>query len=179
MLQITRSYSSKVPTLTRVSNKFNSARSTFNLRPSLPQGLIHNPPASVPNSKNTPKAFLPSNDPRKNLVKHRTYSAAQVENMPVVFGSKITDKSYELTPEIVQQIQDLRISNPSEWTVNKLAKKFNTTSNFIKVTTSISEDRKTKLSNELESVKQNWPAQKQTARINRKRRVELWLRNEF
>lgn len=178
MIQSIRSYSSKVPTLTKVPNKFNAARSAFNLRPVLPQGLVHNPPASVPNSKNTPRAFLPTSDPRYNLISHRTYTAEEVQEMPVVYGSK-AEKSYEVTPEIVKQIQDLRDSNPSEWTVNKLAKKFNTSPEFVKVTTSIAKERSTGLSQELDALKQQWPVQKQRARINRKRRVELWLRNEF
>ncbi|CAH2353437.1 54S ribosomal protein L20, mitochondrial [[Candida] railenensis] len=167
-----------VPFLSQPPNKFNAARSTFNLRPVLPQGLVHNPPASVPNSKSTPRAFLPSTDPRSTLISHRTYSSDEVADMPIIYSSK-ADRKYDITPDIVAEIQQLRSSNSAEWTVNKLAKKFGVSPSFVKVTTEVNEGRKAELSQQQKAERESWPVQKQKARINRKRRVELWLRNEF
>lgn len=174
-----RSYSAKaIPYLSLTPNKFNSARSTWNLKPALPQGLVHNPPASVPNASKTPKAFLPTQDPRSTRLSHKSYTREQVDDMPVVYASS-ANPDYSVTPEIVSEIQSLRDSNPQEWTVNKLARKFQVSPAFVKVTTSINQVRKETLAQQEEAQKQQWPLQKQKARIDRKRRVELWLRNEF
>jgi hypothetical protein len=176
-----RHYSGAKPTVPFVGqpkNKFNAARSTFNMRPQLPQGLIHNPPAAAPSPKNTPRAFLPPLDPRLALAPHKRYTAEEVLHMPVVYASKAT-KSYEITPDQVAQMQALRSAAPAEWTVNKLAAKFGVTPDFVKVTTSIDSERKAQLARELAAQQQQWPLHKQKARVNRKRRVELWLRNEF
>ncbi|GBL47741.1 hypothetical protein ACI3LY_003388 [Candidozyma auris] len=176
-----RRYSLKsLPYEAQPKNKYNAQRSAFNLKPVRPQGLIYNPPASAPTYRETPKLFLPKNDPRLKILegKWKVYSEEELDNMPLIYGIK-KEKDYSLTPEVVGEILKLRRENPDEWTVPKLAKKFNVDKVKVNVISGISKERQEKVLQELEEVKSTWSAKRKLARQDREKRTQQWLRGEF
>ncbi|KAF3988332.1 hypothetical protein FT663_04088 [Candidozyma haemuli var. vulneris] len=176
-----RRYSLKnLPHETQPINKYNNSRSGFNVKPVRSQGLIYNPPASAPSYRETPKLFLPKNDPRLKILedKWKVYTPEELENMPLIYGIK-KQKDYSLTPEVVGEILKLRQENPDEWTIPKLAKKFNVDKTRVNVISGISKDRQAKVLKELETIKESWSARRSLARQDREKRTQQWLRGEF
>lgn len=179
MLRGIRRYSIKnIPVETQPKNKYNAARSAFNFKPVHTEGLIHNPPASMPSLKETPQVFLPPNDPRLKVLagKFKVYSPKELKNMPVIYGAK---RDYSLTPEIVMQIIKLRQEDADSWSIAKLAAKFNVDPKKVNVITGFSEAKQQKALAELEKLKASWPDSKRHARVDRGRRKDMWLRGEF
>lgn len=145
-------------------------RSSFNFKPKKTPGLVHNPPSSInkPSIK-TPRAFLPMKDPRRSLPV-KTFTKEELANYPLIQAYQAQgERTYDITPEIVQQIQELRQSDPQEWTISKLSKKFNLPMNKINVLSGSLETPKVQELSEAQQLKQ----------MNRKKRAELWLRGEF
>lgn len=174
-----RRYSIKnIPLETQPKNKYNAARSAFNLKPVPTEGLIHNPPAAMPSVKDTPRAFLPANDPRLKFMqdRYKTYSPEEIAEMPLIWGAK---KDYSLTPEVITEIVRLREQDPHKWSIAKLAAKFNVETNKINVITGFSKAKQQRLLQELETVQKSWSAKTKIAREDRQRRKQMWLRNEF
>ncbi|OVF09926.1 putative mitochondrial 54S ribosomal protein [Clavispora lusitaniae] len=174
-----RRYSIKnLPFESKPKNKYNEARSAFNLKPVPTQGLIHNPPASMPSVIDTPKAFLPRNDPRLKYMaeKFKTYTAEELEDMPLIWGAK---KDYSLTPDIIQEIITLRNQDPHKWSIAKLAAKFGVATNKVNVITGFSMAKQQKILEELQAVKESWSDKRKIARDDRQRRKQMWLRNEY
>lgn len=106
------------------------------------------------------------------------YSEEELDNMPLIYGIK-KEKDYSLTPEVVGEILKLRRENPDEWTVPKLAKKFNVDKVKVNVISGISKERQEKVLQELEEVKLTWSAKRKLARQDREKRTQQWLRGEF
>lgn len=180
MLRFVRKYSIKdLPFESQPKNKYN-ARSAFNLKPNPTQGLIHNPPSAMPSVKDTPKAFLPANDPRLRFMadKFRVYSAEELQDMPLLYGIR-KEKDYSLTPQIVGDIVKLRNEDPEQWTVSKLASKFNVDIKKVNVITGIHKERQEKLLRDLNAVKETWNEKRRVARQDKEKRTKMWLRNEF
>lgn len=174
-----RRYSVKsLPLELKPKNKFNAVRSAFNIKPVPSQGLIHNPPAAMPSFKQTPKLFLPANDPRLTILAdtYRVYSQEELDEMPVIHGAK---KDYDLTPEIINEVVKLRQDDPETWTIAKLAARFNVDARKINVISGDSAVKTAKLRQQLEIEKSTWSAEKTLARSDRVKRKQLWLRNEF
>lgn len=174
-----RKYSIKnLPVESQPKNKYNAARSAFNLKPVPTNGLIHNPPASMPSLKDTPKVFLPKNDPRLKFMADRfkVYSPEELAEMPVIYGAK---KDYNLTPDIIDQIVKLRNEDSDKWTIAKLAEKFNVDSKKVNVITGFSLEKQQKMLKELTKVKNSWSESKKMARQDRAKRTQMWLRGEF
>lgn len=179
--RFTRNYSIKnIPHQTKPQNKYNAHRSTFNLKPVHHDGLIYNPPASAPSYYETPQLFLPKNDPRLTVLaeKYKVYTKEELDDMPLIYGIR-KQKDYSLTPEVVEQIVSLRNSNPHEWTISKLAKKFNVEPEKVNVVTGFNKERQQKVKEELEKVKQTWSEETMLARNERAKRQQTWLRNDF
>lgn len=161
-------------------NKFNDKRSTFNFKALPSKGLVYNPPAAIisPAIK-TPKAFLPKNDPRLKLEgKFKTYTSEELEDYPIIYGYS-KEKSYNITPQMVKQIVELRNQNPAEWTISKLAKKFGIDQMKVNVITGLNKQRVEQIGEELDAFKKTWPTSKLNSREDRKKRVSMWLRNEY
>ncbi|RKP28881.1 hypothetical protein METBISCDRAFT_28698 [Metschnikowia bicuspidata] len=174
-----RSYSIKnLPYESRPTNLYNPVRSAFNVKPKSTQGLIHNPPAAAPSLKDTPRAFVPKIDPRLTVLaeKYKTYTPEELADMPIIYAHK---KEYNLTPEIVQEIIALRHEDPEKWSVAKLAQKFNVDTRKVNVITGFSKEKQEKVLSELQTVKSQWNAGKTSARHDRLRRKQMWLRAEF
>lgn len=174
-----RKYSIKnLPYESRPTNLYNPVRSAFNIKPKTTEGLIYNPPASAPSLKNTPRAFIPSNDPRLSVLAetYKTYTAEELADMPIIYAHK---KEYNLTPEIVKEIIALRQENPVKWSVGQLAKKFNVDIKKINVITGFSKIKQEKALAQLEAAKAKWNEASRRARVDKTRRKQMWLRGEF
>lgn len=166
-MRFLRQYSIKsLPFEAKPANKYNPVKSAWNFRPKTPtNGLIYTPPASIPSVHQTPHAFLPDSDPRKKLGIQKSYTKDQIEDMPIIYGHS---KSYEVDGATALEIQNLRSSNPQEWTVSKLVKKYNVNPHFI---INLTKDIKPKVKGV--SPKLN------TRQLDQKKRVQMWLRNEY
>lgn len=166
--------------MTKPLNKYNDKRSRFNLKPVILEGLIYNPPAAAPTYHETPKVFLPKNDPRLKYMSEtfKVYSKEELEDMPLIYGLK-AEKDYSLTPDVIEQIVALRNSNPNEWTISKLAKKFGVDLEKVNAVTGLNKERAEKVKEELEKVKLSWSDKTKLARAERGKRIMTWLRNDF
>jgi hypothetical protein len=162
--------SSSVPFEPVPLNKYNQARSAFNFKPKKTQGLVYNPPSSInkPSIKTAP-AFLPPTDPRRSLPTKK-FTAEELNHYPVIKGyNSPENRVYDITPEIVQQIQQLRAQDPEKWTISKLAAKFNLAQNKVNV-----------LSGQLKEPKpQDFTPKQALKHQNRMKRTELWLKGEY
>lgn len=98
--------------------------------------------------------------------------------MPLIYGIK-AEKEYNVTPDVVAEVRRLREEDPAQWTVNKLAKKFGISRMVANVITQESRARQSQISEELAELKKSWPLAKSQGRIDRRKRVQMWLRNEF
>ena len=138
----------------------------FNFKPKPTQGLIHNPPHAIQSPMmKTPKAFLPAQDPRRQLPT-KEYLSEELENYPLIHGHAAPkDRTYTVTDELAAEIVKLRREAPKEWTVSKLARHFSLPQNVVNV---VSGTLPTK------------PEIEQTpTMIERQKRRLMWLRGEF
>lgn len=182
-----RKYSTQVkniPYQSKPINKYNADRSIFNFKPAkiTESQLIHNPSQSSPYLKQTPKAFLPENDPRRkyNLgtKNQKTFTQQELDDMPIIYAES-KDKVYDVTPDIVLKINELRKEDPVKWTISKLAKEFNIEQRKINYFTYNNKVKQDEDKSNLEIQKQSWNERKVNARIDRLKRAQMWLRNEY
>lgn len=153
-------------------NTFNQARSAFNIKPKKTQGLVYNPPASISKpSIKTANAFLPQQDPRKTLVVGKQYTKEELEHYPVINRYEAAaNRSYEITPEIVDKLIALRKQDPVQWTISKLSKEFDIPQNKVNVLTGTLDKQ---VDEEALTPRQL------SKKLNKKKRNLLWLRGEF
>lgn len=179
MLRAARSYSFKaVPFEAQPKNRYSATRSKFNVKPVPTQGLIYNPPASMPSVTDTPRAFLPPNDPRLKVLadKYKTYTQAELDDMPIIYATR---KDNSLTPDLVREMVTLRLENPDKWTVAALSAKFNVDRKKVNVVTGVCKERQLAVLQELEKQQKKWLEKKRHARDDRWKRKQMWLRSEF
>ncbi|ABN67115.1 predicted protein [Scheffersomyces stipitis CBS 6054] len=172
---IRRSSSSSIPFEPVPINKYNQVRSQFNFKPKKTQGLVYNPASAIhkPSIK-TPRAFLPTNDPRRQLNNEAEYTKEQLQHYPIITAYKAQgERDYSITAEVAKKIYDLRKQDPQTWTVAKLSKEFDIDLQKVNVLTGIL-DKKLK-NNNLDGLNER-QVKKAT---EKKKRVEMWLRNEF
>ncbi|CAK9441743.1 mitochondrial 54S ribosomal protein mL58 [Lodderomyces beijingensis] len=161
-------------------NKYNAKRSGFNFKPAKTSGLVYNPPAAIVKpSMQTPYLFLPPHDPRRELAKQRSQSISPqvVADMPIIRQFKAPhQREYTITAETVVEMKKLRAENPREWTLRALSKKFNVELEKLVYffRTDMEKARKSEGSHgdKLEL------GLRRTA-LDRQKRREMWLRNEF
>lgn len=161
-------------------NKYNAKRSAFNFKPNPSQGLVYNPPASAPSVKKTPKAFLPPHDPRINVLAHtyKVYSQEELQNMPLIVGYG-QNKDYSVDAETALKIQKLRSEDPERWTISKLAKEFDVAQKTVNVIAASNGQRRKQIDGQLQQQAATWSEEKVHAREDRRKRVQMWLRNEY
>lgn len=171
----------QIPLVTTPKNKYNAARSAFNFKPAKQNGplLVHNPPQLSPHLKQTPKAFLPPNDPRRSLDARNTksYTREEVDNMPLIHG--YGNATYDITPKLVEEILTLRNQDPSTWTISKLARHFDVDKAKVNVITGSHKERQEVVEQALQHQQNTWHDHKRLAREDRRKRVQMWLRNEY
>ena len=168
-----------VPSFRRHKSTARRTRSKLNIKPDsdfLPtkteqhDHIIHNPPPSMPNVLHTPNIFLPKNDPRK-------VEASPSQTLaPTMF--KPSEKRYHVTEAQADEMRALRNQDPTEWSINKLATKYDCSHLFVKaVLGKLAFGTKKMQKDVAAAVKSTWSKPKRTAREDREIRKELWQRD--
>lgn len=138
--------------------------------------IIHNPPPSAPSYFQTPTKFLPPDDIRRSL-RPDTSSGNQhkTEDLPTVYKNP-GKKQYHLKPEDIQEIRNLRLSDPMTWSRWKLAKRFGCSAMFIAMVCEAGPEKKKIQMKVLEAVQSKWGVKRRMAREDRQLRKETWGR---
>jgi len=139
--------------------------------------IIFNPPSSAPNVLHTPIKFLPKEDRRKQLFASRT--SPQAPRLPPVIPKfKPVGVRHHLTDVDIVEIRKLRSKDPEANTARKLAIKFNCSTYFISMVCEAPKEKKQR-DEEARLAKVAMFGPKRTkAREDRKRRMELALRDD-
>ncbi|KAF1843115.1 uncharacterized protein K460DRAFT_290322 [Cucurbitaria berberidis CBS 394.84] len=164
--------------------------------------LIFNPPSSAPNVYHTPLKFLPKDDKRRQLYaaaqRYATTTAHRRQTSPVAMpGTPLSapsflpprpsaslpaplrqpyEKRYHLTAQEIEEIRQLRLSDPDKWTRVRLAEKFGCSQFFVGMIVKVPEKAE-KVSAEHEAARRKWGQRRRTAREDRERRKVLWGRD--
>ncbi|MCJ1468219.1 hypothetical protein MMC07_006847 [Pseudocyphellaria aurata] len=144
--------------------------------------IVFNPPSSAPSVYHTPAAFLPPSDPRRQLLAESFSHANPYDDpnreLPPPARRLPQEKRYHLREEEIAEIRRLRTLDPNVWTRKKLAEKFDCSQFFVGMVVQASKEKKEKEKQILESVKEKWGRRKRYAREDRRKRRELWERDE-
>ncbi|KAL4805249.1 mitochondrial ribosomal protein subunit L20-domain-containing protein [Aspergillus unguis] len=138
--------------------------------------IIYNPPSSAPSVYHTPTKFLPPDDARKTLRVDNPANVQNSEDLPNVFKAA-PPKKYHLTPSDVEEIRQLRLSDPLTWSRGKLAKRFDCSPLFIAKVCEASPQKKEIQKQVLEAVQSRWGKKRRMAREDRELRKETWNRD--
>ena len=143
--------------------------------------IVFNPPSSAPSPYQTPAAFLPRGDPRRELLSQshqhaNPYSDPSAHLPPSV--RERSEKKYHLGEQDIKEIRRLRTEDPNKWTQNKLAEKFQCSQFFIGMVSKAPKERLEWAQRELGKVKARWGQKRRQAREDRQKRRELWGRDE-
>ena len=143
--------------------------------------IVFNPPSSAPSPHQTPAAFLPRGDPRRELLsqshEHANPYSDPSRHLPPAIREP-PEKKYHLREKEIEEIRRLRTEDPNKWTQNKLAEKFECSQFFIGMVSKAPKERIEKAKKELEEVKEKWGQRRRYAREDRQKRRELWGRDE-
>jgi len=153
--------------------------STFLLNSQSPQQdhIIFNPPSSAPNVLHTPAKFLPKDDRRKQLFAAKT--ATQTPRLPPVIPKfKPVGVRHHLTDVDIAEIRKLRLKDPEVNTARKLAIKFNCSTYFISMVCEAPKEKKQRDEEAQLAKIARYGPKRTKAREDRKRRMELALRDE-
>lgn len=161
-------------------NKFNAKTSAFNLKPNPTQGLVHNPAASAPSLKKTPRPFLPASDPRLTALADtfKVYTPEELQDMPLIMGYK-AEREYTVDKDTALKIVKLRTEDPDTWTIRKLAQEFGVDRRFVNVVTGSNTKRQEKVDATKNAQVAGWTTGKVKTADDRRKRVQMWLRNEY
>ena len=162
---------------TKPDPSFTSSISRFNVQ----DHIVFNPPSSSPSVYHTPAAFLPPNDPRRQLLAQSHSHASPYEQPDRYLPPPIRkpyEKKYHLREKEIEEIRELRGSDPFTWTRKKLAEKYDCSQFFVGLICQASEERLVQQKKVLEDIKGKWGMRRRHAREDRTRRRELWGRDE-
>ncbi|KAG7810841.1 hypothetical protein KL921_002469 [Ogataea angusta] len=169
--------SSIPPKLTHVPNKYNAKSSAFNIKPQLPDGLFYHPAPSALDPEVTPKAFLPDNDARKSselyYPEEKTRISSNLDNMPVIFKAS-TPKSYKLSREEIQEIQEMRNRGVPR---REIKAKFKVSDHFINISTTPNPDTVAKHQKKLEQAVRRWDSRTKNAKLIKLKQEVMWKRD--
>ena len=179
-------------TTTRHEASYRRSRSRLNVKPDasfLPSKtephdhVIFNPPPSAPNIFHTPTIFLPKSDRRRQL--HDAARARRGEPAIADATSQMAlppgtggygQKRYHITAEQMEEMRELKRSDPAKWSSHQLSKKFDCSARFVAyVTENIGLKEKERQKQVLEVVKSRWGVRRRTAREDRQIRKEKWF----
>lgn len=137
--------------------------------------IIHNPPSSAPNVYHTPSKFLPADDVHRSSSLSTT-TITNAEDLPGVYKS-VPERTYHLAPSDIEEIRNLRLTDPMTWSRNKLAKRFECSPVFIAMVCQASKEKKEIQARILEAVQSRWGPKRRMAREDRELRKEAWGRD--
>lgn len=139
--------------------------------------MIFNPPSAAPSVLHTPLTFLPKDDKRRKLFEAARSSALSVQVGPALGVKPKGYQKHHLTEEDVEEMRRLRAADPDKWTVSKIARKFNTTSLFVRICTQNKERYEANIKAKEEKVARMGPRRRK-AREDRAKRWEQIYRDE-
>lgn len=143
--------------------------------------IVFNPPSSAPSVYHTPAAFLPPDDPRRQLLalslSHANPYEQPTRRLPPPVREPY-EKKYHLREAEIEEIRRLRTEDPFTWTRNKLAEKFDCSQFFVGIICEASKERMEQQKQKLESVKERWGRRRRYAREDRAKRRQLWGKDE-
>ncbi|KAF2965703.1 hypothetical protein GQX73_g7868 [Xylaria multiplex] len=145
--------------------------------------IIYNPPPSAASVYHTPFKFLPKSDPRRQanlsqLLRSSSdlHTSSQSTVLPPPSRTTETrEKKYNVTREQVDEMRELRASDPVKWSVLKLAAKFECTPFFVMMCCKASPEHKDTERQRLDAIKARWGTIRTKAREERKKRKILLL----
>ncbi|GAP83110.2 putative ribosomal protein [Rosellinia necatrix] len=145
--------------------------------------IIYNPPSSAPSVYNTPFKFLPKTDPRReaNLARFLRFSADASSSSPEsplpppMRPEETRAHRYNVTREQVDEMRRLRAEDPLNWSVLRLAAKFDCTPLFVMMCCRASPEHKSRERERLEAIKSRWGPVRTKAREERQKRKVLLL----
>ncbi|ODV94560.1 hypothetical protein PACTADRAFT_50438 [Pachysolen tannophilus NRRL Y-2460] len=171
--------SSAIKELLVTPNRYNQKNSVSNLKPNLPKsGIFFHPTPSAPTPRQTPNAFLPPTDPRKDneLYTRTTANTIPLEYMPLLNDSSKTTKNYHLTKTDITEMQKLRNEG---WTRKQLKEKFKCSNLFISLATDKNAKVAQREEERLEQVKSKWSEDTKIAKLNKEKKLKKWLRDQY
>lgn len=152
-------------------NKYNQNRSVYNFKPVPTEGLVYNPPSAIVKPyMQTPYIFLPPNDPRREFAKQSRIDPVIVKEMPIIREFKAADqKEYNVTAETINKIKQLKQEEPARWTLEAISKEFNI--ELAKLHYFFRGESKKQVKSQPKVISKRL--------LDRQKRRELWLRNEY
>lgn len=175
------------PSFRRHQSSARRTRSRLNIKPDpnfLPSKterhdhIIFNPPPSMPNVFHTPNIFLPKNDRRKVFTdaETRAIQLQSAQEIPAMKGQ--IRKRYHLTEQDLKEMRELRRTDPMEWSIKRLSKKFECSSVFTHlVCEGLAPQKTAEQKMVTDIVKSNWGQKRREAREDRVIRKEHWYRD--
>lgn len=132
----------------------------------------------MPSVYHTPNIFLPNNDRRKIIPDPETRSAQLLlsQQLPQLKGQQ--EKRYHLTEKDVEEMRELRKTDPMQWSVKQLSKKFDCSPIFaMYVTEGLASGKQEQQKLVTQIVKSRWGKKRREAREDRDLRKERWFRD--
>jgi len=180
--QVTRRHESSARRTTKRLRTKPDPSFTSSISPSHAQDhIVFNPPSSAPSVYHTPAAFLPPDDPRRQLLA-QSHSHANPYDQPdrrlPPPVRKPREKKYNLGEKEIEEIRKLRTEDPFKWTRKTLAEKYDCSQFFVGLICQASVERLEQQRQVLDDIKSKWGQRRRHAREDRTRRRELWGRDE-
>ncbi|KAK3500141.1 mitochondrial ribosomal protein subunit L20-domain-containing protein [Neurospora hispaniola] len=155
--------------------------------------IIFNPPSSEASVYHTPFKFLPRSDPRRRANIYKLFKPPQA---PITTPESSTDaaadqhgdlppvlynptKSYNVTPEQVEEIRELRAKDPKKYSVTYLSNKYNCTKVFIMMCTQAPREHQEQHKLARARTAENWGPRRAAAKLDARRRKEMLHRGEI
>lgn len=172
---------------------------TSNTPPPSHDHIIYNPPPSAPNVYHTPLKFLPQSDIRARLAASSSATTSSTPSpsttapinpsstswpsnlpLPPNVYNKTRERKYHLTPPDFDEMRRLRREDPAQWTLSRIADRFQCTAFFAgRVTAGIAtEEYRREARRPHEEMRKKWGKRRREAREQRVRRREGWSRDE-
>lgn len=175
-------------TTSRTKRALNIAPHPSFLAPEPQQRIVFNPPASAASVYHTPFKFLPKSDPRRRANLTALFGAAGLESPPAAAPAELPPrlhheyyaaKKRHLSPEDVAEMRRLRALDPVEWSVLRLANKYDCSPIFVMLAVRASPEHRARTRERLEDVKRRWGPIRTKAREDRRKRQDMLLRGEL
>lgn len=133
----------------------------------------------MPNVYHTPNIFLPKNDRRKVFPDPETLQlqAQTSQQLPPV--PTRAERKHHLTIKEVEEMRELRKTDPTQWSIGRLSKKYDCSPVFTMfVVDGLSKEKGHQQKQVTEVVKSRWGKIRREAREDRELRKERWYRDE-
>ncbi|CAK7200965.1 hypothetical protein SEUCBS139899_003665 [Sporothrix eucalyptigena] len=158
--------------------------------------LLYNPPASAPSVYQTPFKFLPKSDPRRRSNLTALFQGSRQSSLagfPADSSSPTSSptapelphrnyaptKKYHLSEEDVAEIRRLRAEDPIEWSVLRLAAKYECSPIFVMLVVRSSAEHRQAKQAEVAAARARWGPIRTKARADRMKRREMLYNGEL